>query len=164
MTPERLISLISPSTLDPQNLILGGVPEWTAADAAIATAGLQRHHAAAFRYRWGRDETVRSVLWGALMSESSKMAVKESWPSECLRLDGARRVFHKELVDMALLEEHYGFFMRSVRAQPALMEVNNRIWAKVLSPKYEAIRYCLDDWCERAHTHMKRKMRREAVG
>ena len=161
MRAKRLMTLISPRTVNPRDIGTGGRPEWTAEDAALACARLDPVPAAAIRYRWARDETVRPTLYGALMAFAAKVAVRESWHETVLSVDGERIRYLHKLVELALLEEHAGFEIRSRNLYAEMMDVTHRTWIKRLSPRYEQIRGRLDVWCGIAEDHINRRLRKK---
>ena len=165
MTPELLMSLCAAKGLSFDSIPGGGRPTWTASDAAIALAGLPADIRtpcyAAFSYRWAGDETQRSVLFGCLMNASISVAMRECWPS---RIREQR--YLERLVRLAILEERYGFFIKRGNLWVELMErsgfrdIDEQLWERRLSRKYEAVRDVIDSWCGITGYHVSARINR----
>jgi hypothetical protein len=160
VTPERLASLIAARGIAIGHIGGGGRPEWTSQDAAIALAAIdppeiRRACFAAFTYRWAGADDQRSTLYGCLMNEAAKIAENEGWPS---RIREQRYV--ERLVRMAILEERFWWIINKSQLWPHLMtqdgfkDMDQHLWERRLSRRYEAIRHVIETWCSIAHYHM----------
>lgn len=167
MTPERLTSLIAARGIHIGHIPGGGRPEWTAQEAAIALAGLEpadirRRCYAAFTYRWAGDDSQRSTLYGCLMNQASTIALRENWPSRI-----REQLYLERLVRMAILEERFWWIMNKHQLWPAILrddgfrDIDDELWRRRFSRRYEALRHVLETWCSTAHHHMVAKIRGE---
>lgn len=154
MNPERLMSLIAVRGVTIDHITGGGIPEWTPQDAALACQGLDRRRYAAFAYRWARDDSQRSTLYGSLMTYSIELAERERWPERTKA--GAR--YLDRLVRLAIFEEHH-WIVGHAHLWPALIEVSDDVWTRELQRRYEGVRGILDGWCHDAHSHVMRRIR-----
>ncbi len=162
----------------------GARPEWTPADAAMACQGLDQRRYAAFAYRWARDESLYSTLWGALFNASAELAEHERWPTRTstndryldslvrlaifeelnppsvvisrMEAQERARLFHQ---DPGAIEELLRDGLTS-RLRPILMAsqagVPLNVWNAELSRRYEGIRGILESWCGQARAHASR--------
>lgn len=165
----------------------GGIPEWTPQDAAQACGGLDRRRYAAFAVRWAADRSLDSTLFGALMNESSAMAMRERWPSRTR----CGKSYLEKLVQLAVFEEHtppglviarmtlqqrqtvFGQDPEAIqelirdgmtaRIRPLLFahlaEVPVPTWVHELARPYQGVRDILDSWCDDARRHVMRRVR-----
>lgn len=164
MNPERLTSLIAARGLSMGHIRGGGRPEWTSQEAALALSGLEPSQLrlqcyAAFTYRWAGDDGQRSTLFGCLMLETMKIAQREKWPS---RIREQRYV--ERIVRLAILEERFWWVINKHRLWPELMaddgfkDMDEELWTRRISRRYEAVRHVIETWCATAHYHMLGKI------
>ncbi len=162
MNPARLVSLLSPKSVDPrrdQTDASTSPSKWTIADVALGLAGLDDPYAAAARYRWAREESQLPLLERRLFAYAEELARRESWPANYYRLDGERVPFAlRDLVRLALLEDHYQAILKSGAAMAAMLGVSEHLWRRRISPKYEAIRGELENWNGIAYAHVRRRL------
>lgn len=164
MSPEILLTMASAkgAPIEPAPG-RGGIPEWVPADAGLACAGMEPMAFAACRYRWMRDDTAYAALLYDLINHGNRLARKEGWPEKVMRASRgqgpSRRPYLHDLAAMALLEEHNWWIIRRAVLWPDIMGVELRIWMRVLSPKYEALRERLERWNSVAYGHLIRAMR-----
>lgn len=167
MTPERLASLIAARGISAGHVRGTGRPEWTAQEAAIALSGIEpeemrRPCYAAFVYRWAGDDSQASTLYGCLMAEASRIASREKWPSRI-----REQKYLERLVRMAILEERLWWAINQHHMWPAIMrddgftDMDDELWARRLSRRYEAIRHVIETWCSTAHYHVLSRIRGE---
>lgn len=162
MTPERLMSLASAKGLSIDHIPGGGRPEWTAQETAMAIAGLPADIRdacyAAYAYRWARDDSQHSVLYSklsmAVWGASDSMASRERWPSRI-----REQKYMERLVRMAILEERCWFLINQYSLWPAILiddgfqHMDDELWERRLSRKYEAVRGIIESWCSTVHYH-----------
>lgn len=167
MTPERLASLIAAKGISVGHIRGGGRPEWTAAEAAMALGGMEPAEEraqcyAAFVHRWAGDDSQRHVLVGYLFVEADRMALRERWPSRV-----REQRYLERLCRMAVLEERHWWVINQHRLWPAILaddgfrDIDEDLWFRRLSRKYEAIRHVIESWCSTAHYHMLNRIQGE---
>lgn len=167
MTPERLASLIAARGISGAHIRGGGRPEWTAQEAAMALGGMEPREErdrcySAFVYRWAGDDSQHHALVGYLYDETDRLAMRERWPS---RIREQR--YLERLVRMAVLEERYWWLINQHRLWPDLMrqdgfnDMDEELWTRRLSRRYEAIRHIIETWCATAHYHMLSRIQGE---
>jgi hypothetical protein len=174
MTPERLMTIAQARGMSMDCLPSGSRPEFTVAEVGQALAGLpivdQERAYAAFAYRWAGDDSSRSVLYSHLTravwlgyEEQPRyvpLAAREGWP----RLIREQKYMDR-LVKLAILEERCWFTIRMYSLWPVLMadsgftDMDDELWTRRLSRKYEGVRDILESWCSRARSHAARKLR-----
>lgn len=178
MTPERLMSLASAKGLSFDHVPGGDRPEWTAQETALALGGLpvdQRDACyAAYAYRWARDDSQRrpllnhlhNAVWGHRVAwghARDALSVVERWPEKI-----RNQPYMHRLVRLAVLEERYWFIVSQHRLWSALMTadgfegMDEDLWDRRLSRKYEAVRHIIEDWCATTRHHMRARMRPDA--
>ncbi len=174
MTPERLMSLASAKGLAFDHIAGGGRPEWTAQETAMALSGLpaDRREAcyAAYAYRWARDDGqqatlqrhLRNAVWGhrrAWGHAEDALSYVERWPEQ-IRC----QPYMDRLVRLAILEERFGHIVSTHRLWPGLFtadgftDMDDDLWSRRLSRKYEAVRHIIEDWCATTRYHMRARM------
>jgi len=178
ISPESLMALTAGRALSLDHIAGGGIPEWTSEDAALACRNLETNRWAAFAYRWAGDDSMRSRLFGCLMSAACGMAETENWPR---RINGERYV--ERLVWLAIAEDKHWLIgqlkiwpafirlsvdqVRNVSApdshiariakQLSITPADEQVWNQV-QRKYEGVRGIIDGWCHDAHRHMMRRI------
>lgn len=179
ISPESLMSLTAGRALSMDHISGGGVPEWTAEDAALACKDLEVSRWAAFAYRWAGDDSMRSRLYGCLFNSSCELAETEQWPA---RVAGERYV--ERLVWIAIAEDKH-WLIGQLKIWPAFVRLpikqlrevsapgsniariakqltitagDEQVWNQV-QRKYEGVRGIIDGWCHDAHRHMMRRIR-----
>lgn len=165
VNPRRLIALVSPRSVDPRQGQTGSTStspaRWRPTDAALALAGLHELYAAAFRFRWARDESSAAVLEGALLAFAEDLAEREGWAMTFRRNIGAGvevTIALVELVRLVLIEEHYSDRVRSAAAKARLFDVHESTWRRRLEVKYELLRCELETWNSVAYRHVARRL------
>lgn len=183
MNPERVTAILC--SVKGVDMIRAGKAtgeRFTAAEAAMACSlyvtgtgrvvRLERPAELAFRYRWGRDDSVRGELKGYLLQEAVDLKAVEQWPATVARLDKAtgelaQAKFLEDLVDLVLLDEHHWWFLdqaivmegEPIPLRVVVMRVRPRVWERQLSRLYSALQQFLNIWCGDAHGHIARKLR-----
>lgn len=173
MTPQRLILLCNAKGIDFRKVSEGTGERWSPDDAAMACASYVRDGQTyyldqcseyAFRYRWAGDDSVRSAVWSYLFMTAMEIKAHEGWPDTIKRMDHKTKQFKEskylsDLVDLAVIEEHHWWVLGSLNLWSTWMGVYPAVWTKILSKRYEAIRFYLDMWCGNAHSHIARRLR-----
>lgn len=184
---ERLMSLTAGKGVQLDSPGGGGIPEWTAQDAAHACQGLDPRKFAAFAVRWAADRSLHSTLYGCLMNESVSLAMRERWPK---RTRCGQRYLEK-LVRLSIFEEDhppslliarmtvqqreqvFGQDREAIqelirdgmtqRLRPILLAhiigFTAPVWSQELSRPYQGVRDILDAWCDDARRHVMRRVR-----
>jgi hypothetical protein len=179
MTPERLMTIAQARGMSMDAIPSGARPEFTVAEVGQALAGLpvfdQERAYAAFAYRWAGDDSRRSVLYAHLTravylgyEENPRyipLAEREGWPKRI-----REQKYMDRLVCLAILEERYWFTIRMYSLWPALMadsgfkDMDDELWTRRISRKYEGVREILEGWCAKARSHAARKLRSAQSG
>lgn len=175
MTPEMLIATFCEAhSIDLRSLTPGTGDKWTADDAAIACSAyldrrgrvrrLSRAAESAFRYRWAGDYSTVITLRRSLLAAAHRMQRRESWPKTVPRLNVKIGKIEPEpyiadLVDLAITEERYWWFLKKHGLWHVYMRVQPFVWRRTLSGPYEELRRLLDEWCGDARYHIRRKLR-----
>lgn len=128
----------------------------------VALEMMSRHQRAAFLVAAGSSDH-RPVVYASLLTYASQVAVEQGWQAAILRTDGTRRPYMEELVEMAIDELERGFMMLYFSTFAERMQVNSRIWERVLAPRYESLAGQLDRWCYEASQCVRYDVRSTAM-
>jgi hypothetical protein len=132
---------------------------WRPTDAALALAGLDELHAAAFRHRWARDESALPALEAGLLAFAEERAARESWRLVFRKVGGTEiTVALRDLVRLALAEEHHAAVIGTIRAKAEILGLHEATWTRHVSDNYSVLRVELETWCSIAHRHIARRL------
>jgi hypothetical protein len=162
VNPSRLVSLISPKSIDPRRERSDPTAEgerWTLVDVALGLAGLPDPYAAAVRFRWAREMSAMPTLERELTAFARTLATRECWLGAKIYTTRGERVAFPlaDLVRLALLEEHYTALRKS-EFIATVLNVREPLWCRRLRPKYEALRQELESWNSIAHAHLRERL------
>lgn len=159
MRPDELMARSAVLGIDLDH-VPGGIPEWTAADAAHACGGLQERYYCAFAYRFAGDDSVYPCLFDNLKVSISLVAQREDWP---VRVGGHH--YLARLARLALFEDfcmsrapRVWQLLRASEAWPDLIQLPAANWPRFLRPRYEHCRALLDEWCGTAWSHVSKRI------
>lgn len=159
MTPETLFTLADARGIQYGHVSRATQQQWPIEDVALALADMYPRSErdwtfAAYSWRWRRDGEQRPMLRFGLLVTTAERAYAEHWPQLI-----SQETYIERLVDMAMLEEHYWWIIRKTGLYAALMKVEDDVWQRRLSRRYESIRHQLECWCSSVHQHMAARMK-----
>jgi len=154
MTPEALLAKVAARSVSLAEPVGGATPAWTLVEAGFASAGLSRAQMAAFWWRYARDPAVRSILYGALLTEAGRIFTLERWPDRI-----AGRPYLNDLVLLAMAEDQLSDLDRQRLRDRLPKHWPEGVWDRQLSKRYRAVGHILDAWCAEAHRHMAQRIR-----
>jgi hypothetical protein len=159
VTPETLFTLADARGIQYGHVSHAGRAQWPIEDVALALADMyprsERDRSfAAYSWRWRKDREQRPMLRFGLLVTTAERAYVEHWPQMI-----SNEPYLERLVDMAILEEHYWFVLRTHQLYASMMQVDEDIWDRRMSRRYESIRHQIERWCSSVHHHMLARMR-----
>ena len=156
---EHLWALASPRGVQLDAVTRGGTPEVTAADLAVAAAGLPRAAFAAAMFSLAGDDsflpTLRTHLLEHLLAERERL----QWTKWAERLDGSRFKFAEPLVALVLAEERAPMpcqMAPNLRAD--LIGVEPAEWRRVMSHQWACVAGELRRLVIDAEYHVNRRL------
>lgn len=160
MTPEILVALCTARGVALDGSVGRGTsrPTVTAADAALACAGLPREVFDAVMYSWAGDRDARSACKLHLLEWGMDERERQQWPVRVDLADGRRGRFLEALVDLFLLEEQTPSMFRTAPGLRALLVgVHEPVWRAKLAPIYASISHHYGELLSLADAHIWRR-------
>jgi hypothetical protein len=157
---EQVWSLATPSHVN-FDAISRGMPEWTAADLAIACKGLPRLPFAAAMYSLAGDDAMWARLRTGLLEFLLLERELHQWAHRVERIDGERTRFGEELVCLFLAEERRPApWQAAPELRARALRVEPETWRRVILHQWGAISSEYRRWLSQAEGHVIKKFRR----
>lgn len=161
MTPETLFALADARGLTYERMASSTKPQWPLEDIALAMADMypvneRARCYAAWAWRWSRDKEQYQELWAGLVIATAERSLRERWPRKI-----CGEYYIEKLVDLAILEEHFWWLLRAKDLYAGMLGVDQMIWERRYSRRYEAVRQQIEAWVGQVRSHMIARMRGE---